>query len=334
MDDAQPVNGSVSEGVLDFDAAVEQLSALDGERPEDEAQENTAQAEEPEADEESEAEPTAEDSEAEPDDEPTADAEDEDQPEADEEPPIQAPHSWDKEAKDWFASLDRKTQEIVASREDGRDKVVSQKLGEIAEQRKAYEEASAQIAQYTQSVAQIAEQASKVFADRWQNVDWQKLAQESPADYVRLEAQYKQESALLQQTQKAQQDAERVEYARFVQSEGEKLQQIAPDLAASPEKKQELASYLMKQGVSQENLRWASAEELSIAHKAMMYDRMSAQPAPVKPRSEKPAPKAVKPAAEAKTQPRRAKAQQSAMQRLGKTGSVDDAVAAILASES
>lgn len=333
MEDAQPETGSVSEGVLDFDAAVNQLSAMEDERPEDEAQENTAEAVEPEAEEESDAEPTAEDSDAEPEEEPTADAEDEEEPEA-EDPPIQAPHSWDKEKAELFAQMPRELQDYVKTREDARDKAVFQKVNEATERAKSFEEASAKVEQYVQSMAQIAEKASKVFADRWQNVNWQELAQSNPAEYVRLEAQFKAEQATLHQAQQAQQQAEQVELARFTQREGQRLQELAPELAQSAEKKAELAKYLTDGGVPQESLKWASASELSIAYKAMMYDRLQAQPAPTKPRSEKPAPKTVRPAAEAKTQPRRVKAQQSAIQRLGKTGSVDDAVAAILASES
>lgn len=333
MEDAQPETGSVSEGVLDFDAAVNQLSALEDERPEDEAQENTAEADEPEADEASEAEPTAEDSDAEPEEEPTADAEDEEEPEA-EDPPIQAPHSWDKDAKERFAKLDRETQEYLVNRENERDRAVSQKLNEAAEQRKSFEEASAKVEQYVQSMAQIAEKASKVFADRWQNVNWQELAQSNPAEYVRLEAQFKAEQATLHQTQQAQQKAEQIELAQFTQREGQRLQELAPELAQSAEKKAELAKYLTDGGVSQENLKWASATELSIAYKAMMYDRLQAQPAPTKPRSEKPAPKTVRPAAEAKSKPRRVQQAESAMKRLSKSGSVEDAIAALNARES
>lgn len=333
-DDAQPDTGPASEGVLDFDQAAAEIIALDqDERSEDEAQDeqNTAKAEAPEADDETEADP-AEDSEADRDEATAADDESDDDTEADDQP-IQPPHSWGKEDAEWFATLPRQAQEKIVSRENERDRAVSQKLNEAAETRKAAEEASSKLAQYAQAFDQIAAQAQQRFADKWANTDWQKLASDNPADYVRAKAEYEADQQTLQQTQQAQQAAEMQAHQQFLQREGERLKEIAPELT-KPENKQALGKYLTDQGVPPESLKWASADELALAYKAMRYDQLHAQPAKPKPVEKKPAPKAVKPAAEAKTKPRKAQARDSAMKRLAQTGSVDDAVAAILASDS
>lgn len=333
-DDAQPPRGPASEGVFGIDEATAEIARLD-ERPEDEATEgeqNTAGADEPEADEESDAEPTAEDSDADPDDGATDDAEDEDdETEADDSPPIQAPHSWDQEAKERFAKLDRETQEYLVDRENERDRVVWQKLNEAAEARKKVEAESSKLEEYSRVFDQVLHQAQERFSDRWKDTDWRKLAQEQPAEYVRLKAEFDADQQTLQHTQRAQQAAEQEAHAEFLQREEARLKEVAPELAQSPERRAELGKYLLDQGVDQDALRWASAGELSLAYKAMMYDRLKAQPAKPKPPPSKPAPKAVKPAAEAKSKPRKAKRREAAMKRLAQTGSIEDATAAILA---
>lgn len=70
------------------------------------------------------------------DDEPTAEEEPEPGPEPE---PIDAPHSWSKEAKELFSKLPREAQDYIATREKERDRGISQKMEEIAQQRKRYE---------------------------------------------------------------------------------------------------------------------------------------------------------------------------------------------------
>lgn len=332
-DEAQPDAGPASDGVLDFDQAAAELLALE-QRPDEEAQDEEISAEaEADADEETEADP-ATDSDADPDDEATAAEDDEGDDTEAEDPPIQPPHSWDKEAKERFKQLDRETQEYLVNRENERDRAVSQKLNEAAETRKAAEEAALKFAQYAQTFDQLATQAQQRFADKWANTDWQKLADENPAEYVRMQEAYKADQQVLARTQQAQQAAEMQAHQQFLQREGERLKEVAPELA-DPEKggerKRELAKFLSEQGVDQNALKWASADELAIAYDAMRWRKAQAQSAKPKPVEKKQAPKSVRPAAEAKTKPRKAQVRESAMKRLGQTGSVDDAAAAILA---
>lgn len=327
MDDAQPDTGPASESVLDFDQAAAEIAALDqGERPEDEAQDEQNTADE--ADNQTEANP-AKDSDADLEEATAADDESDEDAEVAEQP-IQPPHSWGKEDAEWFATLPRQAQEKIVSRENERDRAVSQKLNEAAQTRKAAEEASSKLAQYAQAFDQIATQAQQRFADKWANTDWQKLANEYPADYVRAKAEYEADQQTLHQTQRAQQAAEMQSHQEFLQREGERLKEVAPELIR-PENKQALGKYLSDQGVPPEALKWASADELVLAYKAMRYDQLQSQPAKPKPVEKKPAPKAVKPGAEAKTKPRKAQEHDAAMKRLIQTGSHDDAAAAILA---
>lgn len=329
-DEAQPDTGPASEGVLDFDQAAAEMLALE-QRPDEEAQDEEITADE--AVDETEADP-AEDSDADPD-EATADADDDegDDTEA-KDPPIQPPHSWDKEAKERFSKLDRETQEYLVNRENERDRAVSQKLNEAAETRKAAEEASSKLAQYAQAFDQVLTNAQQRFADKWANTDWQRLANESPADYVRAQEAFKADQQALAQTQKAQQAAEMQAHQQFLQQEGKRLKEIAPDLAdpkKGGERKRELAKFLSEQGVDAEAMKWASAHELGLAYDAMRWRKAQAETTKPKPVEKRPAPKSVRPGAEAKTKPRTAKQREAAIKRLGQTGSVDDAAAAILA---
>ncbi|MED5549867.1 MAG: hypothetical protein VX529_10970 [Pseudomonadota bacterium] len=335
MDDAQPVDGPASDGVLDIDAATNEIAAFDDVRPEDEdegTEENTTD----EVAEESEADPTAEDGEADPDEEATAETDDEDEAEA-EEPPIQPPHSWDKESKEWFSTLDRKTQEIVSARENERDRATAQKLNEAAEARKLADQRSSEIEQYAEVFGQIAKNAKAQFANRWEGMDWEKAAQQlDPQQYNQLKAQYERDQHILQQTTQAQQAAEAQSHREFLQREQARLPEVAPDLAdpeKGAERRQKLAKFLTDQGVDKEALKWASADELGLAYDAMRYRELQAQPKTTAKPTPKPAPKAVKPGAQAKTTPRKAQVRTKAMKRLGTTGSVDDATAAILAIE-
>lgn len=334
--DAQPHSGPVSEGVLDINDAANAIAAMDdAERPEDAATnkiEADSEAEaSAEADEESDAEPTAEDSEADPDGA-TDDADDEEDAEEADQPPIQAPHSWDREAKAAFEALPRKMQEVISARENERDRVVSQKLNEAAEQRKAYEERASKVSQYAEIFDQLADQAKQRFAGRWDGVDWVQMAQRlDPADYQRQRAEYEADQQTLSRTVAAREAAEKAYHQKFIADETAKLREIAPEIVNSPEVRTELVKYASDLGVDKDALSWASAAELSVLHKAMLFDKMKAQPVKAKAAPTKPAPKAVRPASEAKTTPRNVQERDKAMKRLSQSGSVDDAVAAILA---
>jgi hypothetical protein len=84
--------------------------------------------------------------------------------EADDLPPIDAPVSWDAEAKELFKNLPREAQEIVAKRESERERFVQQKSQEACARARTEAEQAAiqQLAQieqgYAQHFQQIAEQ--------------------------------------------------------------------------------------------------------------------------------------------------------------------------------
>jgi hypothetical protein len=84
-------------------------------------------------------------------DEPTAESEDEIEVEAEDLPPIDAPISWDAEAKAKFAELPRDVQEYLGKRETEREKFVQSKAQEAAQARTAVRNEALQYAAQLQA---------------------------------------------------------------------------------------------------------------------------------------------------------------------------------------
>jgi hypothetical protein len=135
----------------------------------------------------------------------TDEAEDEPEIEAEEDeiPPIEAPVSWDTEAKERFAKLPREDQEYLVKREGERERFIQQKSQEAAAaKRDAEQQAVSQLAQIEQGYAehfqQLAQQLQPERPDpRLLNVD--------PAAFYARQAEYE---ATLAQRQQLQQQAE------------------------------------------------------------------------------------------------------------------------------
>lgn len=102
---------------------------------------------------------------------------------------VEPPRSWSKEDVEKFKTLPPEMQSLIATREGERDRLVLQKTTEIAEQRKAFESQQnlnqqAQL-QYINALNQLLNQAVPELR-QFDNVNWMKLSQEEPAEYVRL----------------------------------------------------------------------------------------------------------------------------------------------------
>ena len=146
------------------------------------------------------------------DDEPELEAEDDDLP------PIDAPVSWDAEAKAKFAELPRDAQEVIAKRESERERFVQQKSQEAAQARQtAIQTAHAELAQieqaYSQQFQQLAEQIMPQAPDP-------AMLSYDPQGFYAQRAQY--ENAQAQQQQLQQQAAQ---YAQQAQARAEQLAQ-------------------------------------------------------------------------------------------------------------
>lgn len=345
---------SPDEGALSIDQAAGLLSAApveDTPAPEEAPAGEPEAVEEPAAEEaaettESEAEPTAEDT-PDPDADPViAEAEDPES-ESDPQPVIAAPKSWDASERALFAQLPAPAQEVILKRETERDRAVSKAQQEAGEARKSVETELSSLAQYKTVFDQVVTNAKQVFAGKWDRVDWVAWAEQDPEAYTVGWARFNAEQQELNNAVLAQQEAEKLhkeagktEFQNYVRSEFAKLPDVAPDLADLKDGKArriKVAQFLLDQGAhTTEDIERISAVEMSLAYDAMRFreGKAALRSATVKPAAPapKPAPpRAAAPTAAAQAAPPRQRQVEIARANLNKTGSIDDAVALLLA---
>lgn len=180
---------------------------------------------------------------------------------------VEPPSSWSNTEKEVFRTLPPEAQAVIARRESEQNKAFTQKTQEIAEHRKALESTFAEIQNERQSYARNLEQLLFVAApeaQKFAQIDWQKLASEQPADYVRLTAE---REALRGRIGGIQQELQRVsaqaqqeqaqQFASLRQVEAQRLVEALPDFGdpqKGPQKVSEMRSFLQKRGFSAEEI--------------------------------------------------------------------------------
>lgn len=154
---------------------------------------------------------------------------------------IEPPKSWSAEDRAIFAKLPPEAQAIVARRESNRDGEVQRRISEIANERQGWEAEREAIQtqrnQYLQSLQQLTALAVPE-AKQFEGIDWQRLANENPAEYVRLsgvrDAVLGRLGALQAETQRTTQAAQADQAKRFesvVAGERAKLHEQVPEFA-------------------------------------------------------------------------------------------------------
>lgn len=126
-----------------------------------------------------------------PEETPASAHEDDDTDPARVEPVIEPPKSWSKEEQAQFAELPSELRATIARRESERDTAISRKMNEVAEERKAVQAQVQQTAQVQQNYANTINQLLTMTVPELQQLEsanWQKLATDDPAEYVRLSA--------------------------------------------------------------------------------------------------------------------------------------------------
>jgi hypothetical protein len=313
-----------------FDDAVSLLADTDA------APEGEADPEEEEAEEQAGDQPEAEDDA--PEDDPASEdpGEDEGAEPEDDAPAIDAPKFWSAEEKAVFATAPPEVQRLVAAKDAEAEKRVYQAKEDAAQARK---DASV-IGEIAKATDQLIQRASEVFRDKWADVDWLKLAQDDQQSYNVLKELHGQEQAELQRLQTAKAATEAEEHRQFLIAEQAKLRDAGHPIAdpqKGPEEKKALVEYARGVGFEPSDLAWAGARELTILHKAMLYDKAQASVRTSAPKPQ-PKPKAKAPALKpsAAPPPRRetaAKHRREVVGRAMASGKMNDAVAALLAME-
>jgi hypothetical protein len=195
--------------------------------------------------------------------------------------------------------------------------------------------------------AALAERLPKwveTFTSRWgtQTPDWVAIAQEHGVEAMTLaKTQFEAERQQLAEAEAETAKARSIAHQTFLQSEWKSLADLAPDLAPDvsdpskgAEKRQAVTKYLAGYGIPQSAIAQISARELTLAHKAMLYDQgQAALKAAPKPKPAAPAQRSpVRPAAAA-VQSSSASIVKSAEGRFYQKPDIDNAVALLLASK-
>lgn len=220
----------------------------------------------------------------------------------------------------------------------------TRKTMEVSEQRKAAEAEQAKARQerdaYAQNLTRLQAQLEGVLQEQQKQVDWEKLLESDPVEYLKQQHLAQARQAKLQQVYseqqrvQAQQQAEAEgAHARHVQAQQQELLAKLPDWKDAKKADAEKAAirdFLIREGYEADSLnKITDARAVVLARKAMLYDQMmsKAQAAAKKvatlpTKVERPGVAAEAPGVDRRT---------SAYQRLTKSGKVEDA-AAVLAS--
>lgn len=305
-------------GALSLDSAVELLRIPETEQAQPEEQ--TADIEQPE-----EPADQTETTETEAEEQVTEEADVEEQEPAT--PAVEPPAFYTKAEKEAFASLPPEQQQSIARLAREGERHTAKISQEIAAERKAIADAKAAIeqerAQYQQALLANFPQAPDP-----------RLIDSDPVEYLRQDAMYKQAVQQWQAAehqrqqevaeQQAQEQAQREEHIR---TQSERLKELLPEIG-DPVEGPKLATALMKfgneVGFDNEALSNADAEELVILHDAMKW---RAAQASAKAAKAKPVPKVAAPGVGRTKAEMTADQRKSALARLERTGTIEDAVA-------
>lgn len=249
-------------------------------------------------------------------------------------PAIDPPASWAAEDHEIFLSLPPKAQQKIAERERQRDVELRRGQDEVAKEKS---EAVRARDEYQKQLNEVVPALQNQLQSKWAKVNWTQLANDHPADYVRLKAEYDQDVTNFQIAQherarvnEQSQVEQSKKYQSFVQEQEAELVKSIPswkDEKVGRAELQEVHGYLAKQGIPKDVLgQLVDAKQIQIARKAMLYDR--AQSRVAKPSTQAKPPQVQKPGTSDPERPvSQAKAQQ--WETLRRSGSPDAAAALI-----
>ncbi len=216
----------------------------------------------------------------------------------------------------------------------------TRKTMEVSEQRKAAETETAKARQereaYAQNLTRLQAQLEGVLQEQQNAVDWEKLLESDPVEYLKQQHLAQARQAKLhqvyteQQRVAAQQQAEAEEaHSRHIQAQQQELLAKLPDWKDAKKADAEKAAirdFLIREGYEADSLnKITDARAVVLARKAMLYDQMMSKAQAAAKKVANLPTKVERPgvAAEAPGLDRRA----SAYQRLTKSGKVEDAAA-------
>ena len=196
---------------------------------------------------------------------------------------IEPPASWTAEEKQQFKELPPAAQAAISRRESERERLLSTQSQKASEEAKRLEtERQALANDRAQQVTLLQSVLFQLTPDlqRFQNIDWDKLATEKPAEWAQQRQAFdglqmrwnmaQQQITGIQQTQRAEQEKQ---MQTFLQAEHQKLVEKVPEFADRVKLKsfgEDLAKYLPELSAQEIN-SVADHRQLLIARDAMLY---------------------------------------------------------------
>jgi hypothetical protein len=265
------------------------------------------------------------------------------EPEGSEEEPataIEAPRSWNAADREIFSKASPEIQEVFARRQAEADRYFQQRTQAVAEESRASAmERLREREEYGSNLQKLLFVAAPE-AERFAQIDWQRLAREDPSAYVgltaerdalrgrigalqgelaRIEHQSKAERAQLEQQFKAQQ----------LELLAQRLPVIA-DPDRGPKFARELGDWLQTQGFSADEISQVfDHRAILIAEKAMRADRAAATRKAIQP-DRTPAPRVQPTGAKQRSDRTAAQRRDAHMAQLKKSGSDKDAITVLM----
>ena len=230
-------------------------------------------------------------------------------------------------------------QELADAYKNGlRQSDYTKKTMEVAEQRKAAEAEVAKARQereaYQSNLQKLSNQLEGALQEQSQ-INWQQLLESDPVEYLKQQHLYQQRYAALQENQR--QQAALAEHAKaeaeashrsYLAQQQEALLAKLPDwtdASKASAEKQAIAKYLVDQGFEDGLISQISDHrQVLVARKAMLYDQMVSKASAAAKKVAQAPQKVIKPGVGDSP---RVDGRSSAMQKLGKSGSVQDAAA-------
>lgn len=260
-------------------------------------------------------------------------SEEEGEGEAAETPPSEAPHFWPAEAKARFAEMPVDLQLLVSESFKNGSDAITKRLEEATLSKKAADAEKTSLADLNARIAASADKAETAIKAKWSGMTpdiWRKLERDDPDKYDTLIAARERDLADIQQIKSAKGEADEASYTAWAADQQESLKTLAPHLVdpvQGPAQIKALETYLIANGVKEQDLPNVGALEMAIADKARKYDELQAL---------KPAMKTSKPAlrpAASTAIPSKQRAIEVAKNRFAQTGKREDAVALMLLEE-
>lgn len=193
-------------------------------------------------------------------------------------PAIDPPQFWDAAGKEEFAKLSREAQQAVVAYEKQRTAAVARAMEQSTQARKAAEAKQEQLRGIVESLSEYAQDHEANLA-KWEEYltsdGGLALAEQNPALYQRRQAEFARAKRDAEKVKADQAKAEEALLKEHVTEVSRQMAEMVPALFDPKEgkkRREDMVAYLQTGGFTPDRIKWITAQEASIAYKAMRFD--------------------------------------------------------------